>query len=112
MRMHFEIIFIVISGTIKIIPDSMKNIFLICSVLYLSVSLSAQKYEPVVVKAGTKILDYFPFQERYRFPAFTPGQITFKNGNVSTIKLNYNLLMDNMEFIQSADTLIFVRKKD
>ena len=108
--MHFEIIFIVISGTIKIIPDSMKNIFLICSVLYLSVSLSAQKYEPVVVKAGTKILDYFPFQERYRFPAFTPGQITFKNGNVSTIKLNYNLLMDNMEFIQSADRLIFLRK--
>jgi hypothetical protein len=111
--MHFEIIFIVISGTIKIIPDSMKkNIFLICSFLYLSVSLSAQKYEPVIVKAGTKILDYFPFEERYRFPAFTPGQVIFKNGNVNSIKLNYNLLMDNMEFIQSADTLTFVRKKD
>ena len=89
-----------------------KILFFICSIVFLCVSLSAQKYEPVIVKAGTIILDYFPFKERYRYPAFTQGQVFLKNGNVSSTKLNYNLLMDNIEFIQSRDTLVFAKKKD
>jgi hypothetical protein len=89
-----------------------KILFFICSIVFLCVSLSAQKYEPVIVKAGTKILDYFPFQERYRYPAFIAGQVIVKNGNTTSTRLNYNLLMDEFEFIQSRDTLTFTKKKE
>jgi hypothetical protein len=89
-----------------------KIVIIIYSILLLNISLSAQKNEPVVVKAGTMILDYFPFQERYRYPAFTPGQVIFKNGVINSINLNYNLLMDELEFIQSRDTLSIKKKKE
>ena len=84
----------------------------IYSILILNISLSAQKDELITVKAGTKVLDYFPFQERYRYPEFTKGQIFYKNNAVSATKLNYNLLSGEMDFIQRYDTLYLVKKKD
>jgi hypothetical protein len=89
-----------------------KNVVFICSILILNFSLSAQKTELVTVKAGTKVIDYFPLKERYRYPEFTTGQVLFKNGAGSTSKLNYNLLMGEMEFIQYRDTLSIIKKKD
>lgn len=89
-----------------------KIIFFICSILILNISLSAQKNELITVKAGTKIFDYFPVQERYRYPEFISGRVQFKNGIYSDTRLNYNFLLGEMEFIQSRDTLSIVNKKD
>jgi hypothetical protein len=89
-----------------------KIVFFVCSMLILNISLSAQKNEIVIVKAGTRIIDYFPFQERYLYPEFTTGKVLFKNGAGNTSILNYNLLMGEMEFIQSRDTLSIIKKKD
>jgi hypothetical protein len=89
-----------------------KLFFLFYTVVILNISLSAQKNKPVIVREGTRIVDYFPFQERYRYPVFTTGQITFKNGTINSVNMNYNLLMDEMEFIQSHDTLSVVKKKE
>lgn len=89
-----------------------KIVVFICAILILNIYLSAQKNELITVKSGTRILDYFPLQERYRYPEFIAGQVLFKNGTVNTTRLNYNFLLGEMEFIQSRDTLSIVRKKD
>jgi len=82
------------------------------SFLTLSDAMTAQGYNIVVVKAGTKVIDYFPFRDRYRYPDFIPGQVVFKSGKSSTMKFNYNLLFNEIEFVQAAETLSISRKKD
>lgn len=89
-----------------------KILFFASSILILNISVSAQKNEPITVKAGYKILDFFPVSIRYRYPEFATGQVLFKNGTVNTTRLNYNFLIDEMEFIQGRDTLSIIRKKD
>ncbi|MBP1667400.1 MAG: hypothetical protein H6Q23_2260 [Bacteroidetes bacterium] len=42
-----------------------RTAFLIFIILLFNVTLSAQKEELITVKAGTKVLDYFPVSERY-----------------------------------------------
>jgi hypothetical protein len=91
----------------------MRFVFVfICSVLIFNICLPAQNGKLVTVKAGTKVLDYFPVQERYRYPEFVPGQVFFKNGVVNSARFNYNILFGEIEFIQSRDTLSIVKKKD
>lgn len=82
-----------------------KTVIIICSFLLLTTCLSAQKSEPVTVKAGTRVEDYFPFQERYRYPEFIDGKVFFRNGAYAATKLNYNFLVGEMEYIQLKDTL-------
>jgi hypothetical protein len=91
----------------------MKKILCItCSVLFLCICLSAQEGKIITVKAGTKIVDYFPARERYRYPDFTDGQLMFKNGKASSGRFNYNFLLGEMEFLQSRDTLSIANKKN
>jgi hypothetical protein len=91
----------------------MKNtILLICTILTLSVSLSAQKYEPVTVKAGMKVEDCFPFNERYRYPKFMSGRIQLKNGVSSVKSLNYDFLSSYMVYLNGKDTLAIANAKD
>jgi hypothetical protein len=85
---------------------------LISSVLFLSTCLSAQKNDPFTVKAGTRVQDYFTFQEMFRYPEFIAGSVFFKNGTKITAKLNYNLLYSEMQYIQSKDTLSIANEKD
>lgn len=74
--------------------------------------LLAQKHEAVIVKAGTRIIDYFPISERYLYGDFTQGKATFKNKKVYSSEFNYNILSGEMEFINSNDTLVVTNQKD
>ncbi len=91
----------------------MKNkLFLLCNMLIITASLSAQKYEPVTVKAGMRVVDCFPVNERYRYPEFITGRIWVRSGVYSEAKLNYNFLNSEMEYIRNKDTLVIANKKD
>jgi hypothetical protein len=90
----------------------MKKILFLITFLTLSVSLSAQKYDPVTVKAGMRVIDYFPFSERYRYPEFITGRIYVKSGVYSEYKLNYDFLNGEMEYIRSRDTLAISNTRD
>lgn len=81
-------------------------------VLCFSEGLSAQKNEPVRVAAGTKVQDYFSFNESYRYPQFTQGKAYFKNGNTAIAEFNYNFLSGEMDYIQSKDTLSIANPTD
>ena len=83
-----------------------KSILTICAILFIYISLFAQKNESVTVKAGTKIKDYFPVTERYLYPDFAEGKVILKNQMVIPSKYNYNILSGEMEFIKLNDTLI------
>lgn len=89
-----------------------KILFIICSIFLLNICLFAQENNLITVKAGTKILDYFPVKVRYRYPDFSDGQLMFKNGKVNSGRFNYNFLSGEMEFLQSRDTLSIINKKD
>jgi hypothetical protein len=84
----------------------------ICSILILNLTLSAQDYKTIRVKSGTSVVDYFPLKDRYRYKEFVPGQVLFKSGKSNNLKLNYNYLFGEIEFIQAADTLYISKKKD
>lgn len=89
-----------------------KHIFLICQFFILNISLLAQNNDFIIVKAGTKLIDYVPVSERYMYSDFTMGRILLKNGNHSVRNLNYNYLAGEIEFIQNRDTLVIANKKD
>jgi hypothetical protein len=85
---------------------------LICSILIFNISLSAQNYKTILVLARTKMTDYFPYKERYRYPEFIPGKVFFKNGTTNNITMNYYYLTGEIVFVQATDTLYISKKKD
>lgn len=89
-----------------------KILYIICSIFLLNTCLFAQKNELITVKAGTKVIDYFPVRERYRYPDFSNGQLVFRNGKVIPGRFNYNILLGEIEFIKSRDTLSINNKND
>lgn len=74
--------------------------------------LSGQKLETVTVKAGTKILDYFPVSIRYLYSDFVMGRVWFRSGVYTDRMLNYNFLAGEIEFIQGRDTISIANKKE
>jgi len=89
-----------------------KTISIITAALLVFSSLQAQYYKRITVEAGTKVADKFPPAVRYFYPQFIDGQVFMINGVVSTARLNYNLLLGEIEFVQDNDTLVISRKKD
>jgi hypothetical protein len=89
-----------------------KVLFFLCYLLIINVSLSAQKYAPVTVRAGMKVVDCFPFNERYLYKEFTAGRIQLNNGIVSDKMLNYDFLNGEIEYIKGKDTLAIANAKD
>jgi hypothetical protein len=81
-----------------------KTISTICAALILFSCLQAQYYKTITVKAGTKIIEKFPPSVRYQYQQFTDGQVF--------MILNYNMLLGEIEFLQSSDTMIMSKKKD
>ena len=80
--------------------------------LVVSSNLMAQINKIIVVKAHTKVSDYIPKKEQYRFKEFLPGQVVFKNGNTRDLELNYNILYGEIEYIQNNDTMAILNKRE
>ena len=89
-----------------------KSILIVCKVFFLTSMLFAQKKEQVIVKAGTRVIDYFPLSDRYLYPDFTAGEAFFTNNRNYPAVYNFNFLSGEMEFIKSNDTLIITDKTD
>ena len=94
----------------KLVMASRYITFSLC--LLMTHLLTAQNSEPVLVKAGTRVIDYFPFNDRYRYQEFNEGKAVSKSGTTNSARFNYNFLSGEMEFIRGSDTLMIVNKKD
>lgn len=69
--------------------------------------LQAQTVKTYKVKPGERV-DYALLKENglYQYPQFADAQVALKNGTSGTVRMNYNLLLGEMQFINGkGDTL-------
>jgi hypothetical protein len=67
--------------------------------------------EKIVVKAGKKVIDYFPADTRYRYSQFFNGLIVFRDDTRMKVRLNYNILYGEIQYIDKKDTLFIGNPK-
>lgn len=69
-------------------------------------TLSAQSLEIYRIPAGAVATQLIPLQDQYRYRTFEEGNITYRNGTMPGIKLNYSFLYGEMQFVDAkGDTL-------
>ena len=84
----------------------MKQLVLLTLLLLNTFISTAQQNETITV-TGAKLYDFIA-TESYRYPAFENAKVYFINADSGAGKLNYNCLIQTMQFISSSgDTLVF-----
>jgi len=87
----------------------LKPYILSTVIFFHSFSAWAQVYDRKIIHAGDNISDYFT----YRFPSFEEATILFKNGGSLMYKMNFNMLLCNMQFINpKGDSLEISKPED
>jgi len=88
-----------------------KKSLLVAALLALFNAAFSQNEDHVLVKTGQDAGKVIPFQDQYVYKDFREGQLYYPNSDRSeTMKLNYNLLAENVVFINSnGDTLMMNR---
>lgn len=82
----------------------MKTILFLMGV-WLSGEAVAQAPASFLIKAGENANRVIPFHERYRYDEFRPGNVIYTDGKPPAVKLNYNFLLGEMQFINpNGDT--------
>lgn len=79
--------------------------------LLLSGTLSAQDPGRYVVKAGQSIQEVITFDRMYKYPAFVPGEIVYKNGTFNKAVMNYNYVIAEIQFVTGRDTFSIANAK-
>jgi len=75
---------------------------LLLILVFHSYSVSAQSHDRKTIKAGENLSDYI----YYLFPSFTNGTVKMKHGGTSSAKLNFNMLLCQMQFLnEHGDTM-------
>ena len=90
------------------IPNSFcLKLFLSAQVMLVTVtSMDAQIQEKIIIRAGEDVAAALSAHGLYRFPAFRRGIVKFKDGTFSKALLNYNVFLNDMQFISpKGDTL-------
>lgn len=83
----------------------MKLFLYICAVFCHTVSLG-QTQKTFTVKRGVKVLEVIPLKEVYLYPDFVQGKVLFRNNSATDGRLNYNILLNEVQFINAGgDTL-------
>lgn len=84
----------------------MKPAIAICFFLTLYLSSAAQQTEKISVQDGGDIAGRLTFDQIYRYPQFIIGRVFFKDETSATGLLNYNTILDEMQFVaDTGDTL-------
>lgn len=85
----------------------MKRLLISVIIISLSLSISAQSRKTFTVNPGQKIVEAIPVGELYSYPEFRLGTVTLRNGTSADVKLNYNSVFGEMQFIdpKKGDTV-------
>ena len=91
----------------------MQKLFLLSILLY-SLSISAQNRKSFHVGPGKKIVEEIPITEIYKYAEFRMGEVALKNGTAANVKLNYNSVFGEMQYIdpKNGDTLSLASEKN
>lgn len=83
----------------------MRLVCCVCAIL-LGTAASGQRPVSYTVKAGVEVKDVVPSKEIFQYPDFVQGVVVFKDGTSAPGRLNYNLLVAEIQFIDpKGDTL-------
>ena len=80
-----------------------KCVFLLILVPYMA---SAQKREVVNTESGEDISKKVSTQIQYLFPEFTDGDVFYRGLPKSSGKLNYNMLVGEMQFVDNNNKIL------
>ena len=91
----------------------MNKILLLTVIVLSGVNLSAQTKKTFTVNPGEKIVEAIPISEIYTNAEFRFGTIALKNGTSAWVKVNYNSVFGEMQFInpQKGDTISIAEEK-
>ena len=87
------------------------RLFLVIIVFCLSFGGQAQDSLTIFIPAGKSISDVAKPEKLYRYPDFRNGKVFFRDGTITSAKLNYNYLNGEVEFISGKDTLAIVKEQ-
>lgn len=88
----------------------MKKVLVAVVVFHFSLVVVAQEVEHVTV-SGNELLDFIA-KEGYKYAGFQRGKVYFNNSDSGGGRLNYNYLLQTMQFIgPKGDTLVFADEK-
>ena len=82
-----------------------KNATLLLLLMFCIGAKAQQNNSRYTIKAGQSISEVIPMQELFSYQEFKDGKVVHKNGKTSEAKLNYNYLIEEMQFINGRDTL-------
>ena len=88
----------------------MKNYLLILMLLFPG-WIFAQERQIIEANSNTDLTNKLSTQMQYIFPEFTDGQVFFLKASAGTGKLNYNMLIGEMQFLDNAEVLALVAKE-
>lgn len=84
----------------------MKNLSYFFLFVIINSYVDAQDSTRFIVKAGQTIQEVLKPEVLYRYPQFMPGKVYILNGTVAEAKLNYNRIIEEIQFIDlRGDTL-------
>lgn len=88
-----------------------KYLFVMC--LFCNASLCAQHKKTVMLKAGNHVMDILSPTDVYYFTKFTEGKVYFKDGSKSAGRLNFNTLVNEIQFTDGGgDTVALADEKN
>jgi hypothetical protein len=85
------------------------TILLIAIIILRSFNGYAQVYDRTIIHAGDSASDYYS----YRFKAFSDAEVTMKDGRTMVFKMNFNMLLCEMQFVnEKGDTLVVAKPEE
>ena len=82
----------------------MRMCFSFLSFLFCACHLLAQNTNTITIKAGEDVSVLY--KHIYKYPEFAHGKVNFNDGTVAGSNMNFNLLLEAMQFIdEKGDTL-------
>ena len=110
-------VIIVCEDTQKFVPFAqqamMKQLFIAVIFISLTSGTCAQRKKTFTVNPGQKIVEAIPVSELYSYPEFRLGTVTLRNGTSAEVKMNYNSVFGEMQFIdqKKGDTISLAEEK-
>jgi hypothetical protein len=92
----------------------MKKLLFLVVILSFSLCVVAQSRKSFSVNPGKKIVEEIPITDIYRYAEFKMGEVSLKNGTAANVKLNYNSVFGEMQYIdpKNGDTLSLAEEKN
>ena len=91
----------------------MRKIFISVIIISLGICATAQSRKTFTVNPGQKIVEAIPVGELYSYPEFRLGTVALRNGTSADVRLNYNSVFGEMQFIdpKKGDTISLADEK-